>query len=203
MLSVSHCVLLMSSGPNVSLKHDNRLFMCRNHRCASPSQYGLPLGINPQTLELNKICDSDWATLIKTSGHLTVCFLRSLEMTGGGWLKQLLCYLELHTACWMIMYSMQFYRNEMEWGVVFIVARVEEHSESKDHKITLSSIIPVAYLATFVAPEEQQQSEHCEYCTVFIAFISPWRSLFYLFGDEAGCEELWFSVNTADYTPVI
>lgn len=56
---------------------------------------------------------------------------------------------------------------------MFIVARVEEHSESKDHKITLSSVIPVAYLATFVAPEEQQQSEHCEYCTVFIAFISP------------------------------
>lgn len=93
----------------------------------------------------------------------------------------------------------------MEWGVVFIVAGAEEHSESKEHKITLSSIIPIAYLATFVAPVEQQQSEHCEYCTVFIAFISPWLSLFFffLFGDEAGCEELWFSVNTADYTPVI
>lgn len=92
----------------------------------------------------------------------------------------------------------------MEWGVVFIVARVEEHTESKEHKITLSSIIPIAYLATFVAPVEQQLWAHCEYCLPFLLRSSHHDFLyFFLFGDEAGCEELWFSVNTADYTPVI
>lgn len=86
----------------------------------------------------------------------------------------------------------------MVWEVVFIVARVEEHSESKEHKITLSSIIPIAYLATFGAPVEQQQSEHCEYCTVFIAFISPWLSFFFfiwrwsrVWGAVIQCEHCW------------